>query len=248
MKKRPTEAVMETEIELGEVVRATDPCYDLDVWCTILVKDVLPGKYKARVVKIDDDRLWNKDAPAYLIVEHSDYNSFEYNEHVEGEVGVDSGQAGIFDEEYYKKVYENEKDENGEETEEYKDWYDRCFYLGYVEKPNPNYMSEERWALANFPKEVEELVNKGEHSLIASYEVAKKHHDEYFESDARCFNVVEYGISNLDNKGACSCTNYGDGGYDLYVARNEEGKVIGFKIDFVGNLEDDEDDEEEEDE
>jgi hypothetical protein len=238
MEKKSTETVMETEIELGEAVRVTDPCYDLGVWCTIVVEDVLPGKYKARVVKLDDDRIWSKDKPAYLIVEHSNYDSFEYNERIIGEVGVDSGQAGIFDEEYYKKIYENEKDENGEETKEYEDWYDRCFYQGYIEKPNPNYMSEERWAFTNFPEEVEELVNKGENPLMASYEVAKKHQNEYYESDARWFNIVEYGISNLDNKGACSCTNYGDGGYDLYVARNEDGKVIGFKIDFVGDLED----------
>ena len=247
MKKRPSEAVMETEIELGEVVRATDPCYDLDVWCTIVVKDVLPGKYKARVVKLDDDRLWNKDAPAYLVVEHSDYNSFEYNERIEGEVGVDSGQAGIFDEEYYKKIYENEKDENGEETKEYEDWYDRCFYQGYVEKPNPNYMSEERWAKKHYPKEVKKLQEKNNDNtnLLAAWKVARKHQEEYYDSEEHCMYTIDYGVSNLDNKGACSSTNYGDGGYDLYVARNEDGKVIGFKIDFVGNLEDYKEDEDE---
>lgn len=30
-------------IQLSDMVRVTDPCYDMDVWCAGTLKDVLPG-------------------------------------------------------------------------------------------------------------------------------------------------------------------------------------------------------------
>lgn len=39
--------------------------------------------------------------------------------------------------------------------------------------------------------------------------------------------------------GVASMTGYGDGGYDCYVARNEEGEIVGIKIVYIFDTKDD---------
>jgi len=88
------------EVKSGKV-RITDPCYKLDTWCAGTLK-VKKGDWEVEVIKSDEGDWGNRCA--VLLAWHSDYPvDFEDGKFEEEfEIGVDSGQAGIFDLKYYK--------------------------------------------------------------------------------------------------------------------------------------------------
>lgn len=76
----------------------SDPCYEYDEndnSCVLTLKDVVNGKYIAtmKVVRIYHDI-------ESLTIKHEDYLHSEPSIFA-GKIGVDSGQAGFFDKEYY---------------------------------------------------------------------------------------------------------------------------------------------------
>lgn len=86
-------------ITLSDRVRVSDPCYDNDVWCKTMLTGVLPGKFKVEVDKSDEGGWGNRVAG--LTVVHEDFghlDGWEYH----SEIGVDSGQAGVFCESTYR--------------------------------------------------------------------------------------------------------------------------------------------------
>jgi len=87
-------------INLGSEVRVSDPCYGDDVWCKTRLTSVLPGEYHVDVQKSDEGDWGNRVSS--LTVTHRDYigKQLRYQEH--GDIGVDSGQAGIFCESSYR--------------------------------------------------------------------------------------------------------------------------------------------------
>lgn len=101
------------QIQLGKRVRVSDPCYGTDVWCSGVVDNVKEGIYNVDV-EISDEGMWG-DRVKSLTVVHSEYNGHSYIVHTSFEVGVDSGQAGIYDEDYYNQCHS-------------KDDYDRNWY------------------------------------------------------------------------------------------------------------------------
>ena len=102
--------------ELGEfamtrnVARISDPCYEKDTWCSGTIDNCKIGMWKSKVIKSDEGDWGNR--VAYLIAWHEDTK--EPNPETTGwnkreiDVGVDSGQAGIFDD-YHFKVDESIK-------------------------------------------------------------------------------------------------------------------------------------------
>jgi hypothetical protein len=89
------------KIVLGTEVMVSDPCYEVPTWCQIKVKNVLSGKYVPDAVKLDCDDWGNR--VAYLTAIHEDYIGQDLKWKREpGEVGVDSGQAGIFSMDSYR--------------------------------------------------------------------------------------------------------------------------------------------------
>jgi hypothetical protein len=87
-------------MDLSGSAIVSDPCYDRDVWC--MEKDIptLPGRYSVYTV-ISDEGEWG-DRVASLIAVHEDYRDMDglYKkpwETISDEIGVDSGQCGIFD-------------------------------------------------------------------------------------------------------------------------------------------------------
>lgn len=91
------ETVIFRDITLSDKVMVSDPCYDIGTWCQIQLDNVKPGNYNVHVIKSDEET-WGIRC-ASLIVKHVDKkisNDMELIIH-DGEVGVDSGQAGIFD-------------------------------------------------------------------------------------------------------------------------------------------------------
>ena len=101
----------------GEVL-ATDPCYDKGTWCTVPIKNVRAGNYKAYVEETDQGSWGIRNARLYLV--HEDYNPEELNfvEIPGSDAGVDAGVCGFFedkpnyDDDAWDKLCDNEFEEN----------------------------------------------------------------------------------------------------------------------------------------
>ncbi len=98
---------------LKNTVIVTDPCYPEDSWCSKVLKDVQEGRFKC-LLCISDEEDWGRRV-SNLIAIHEDYldcidfkNGFQFDSKLICQIpyynviGVDSGQAGIFNYDYYK--------------------------------------------------------------------------------------------------------------------------------------------------
>jgi hypothetical protein len=86
-------------IKLSQNVRVSDPCYDNDVWCKTKLTNVLPGNYNVFIEK-GDEHGWGMRVKSVRVI-HEDFSDTDmWEEH--SEIGVDSGQAGIFCETSYR--------------------------------------------------------------------------------------------------------------------------------------------------
>lgn len=115
MKKRfPGEMITLGDFELtSPIMRVSDPCYDRDVWCCGTFGKCKLGTWEAGVLKSDEGP-WGVRC-AVLVVRHKDtgpdfdairlpqvYRMTRGWLKQPMEVGVDSGQAGFFDEAFYQ--------------------------------------------------------------------------------------------------------------------------------------------------
>ena len=96
---------MKATIRLGNKVMVSDPCYGLGTWCQGVLENVLPGNYQCDV-EYSDEGEWGVRVSA-IEVRHVDYNDFVPMDMENFEVGVDSGQAGIFDYDYYAQYHDS---------------------------------------------------------------------------------------------------------------------------------------------
>jgi len=109
-------------ITLSNEVMVSDPCYKVPTWCQHKLINVLPGEYQSTVVKFND-RYWG-NRNSFIIVVHKDYNTEDKLNwrKLPFDIGVDSGQAGIFSMETYRNdevfVSGSRKENDGEE------WYE----------------------------------------------------------------------------------------------------------------------------
>ena len=176
------------KINLGKSVIVTDPSYNTETWCQAKVDNVKEGEYISHCEIVDTDG-WGKRC-SLLIASHSSYNVNNLNWEVyPEEIGVDSGQAGIFDMAYYRK--------DGLDIEVPKVGYDGQPFdrLDEIMKPE----------------------NEG---------------DDFYLKMCK-FTLSEKKWGGFENGVVCQ-SGYGDGGYILYVAREEySGKIIGMCIDFM---------------
>lgn len=213
-------------IQLGSDVVVTDPCYSLGIKYQIVLNDVLPGDWNLRYQReIGENRI------SSISVEHKDYIDYVKAvnkpwEPINGEVGVDGGEAGFFDLEYFKDQKENHED----------DFLDKCSRASYCEwlEENPNYRDlsffiEKYCAKHGIAREEFRELDESIKDIVA---------DEYFRwvdtygcNKTRLRGKQIAGI--VDNKGYVSSSGYGDGEYPLFVFRNDEGKIIAMKIEFI---------------
>jgi hypothetical protein len=128
--------VGEFQIESGEVL-VTDPCYSVGTWCQAKVANVKNGTWEAL---INYDGRKGERVSDIVVLEKKHRNAmnnagnFKWQWQRE-EVGVDSGQAGIFDLKYFKDdksvdgmkaaswYYKSSKNEKGEF------WYCVCCHM-----------------------------------------------------------------------------------------------------------------------
>jgi hypothetical protein len=83
-------------------IRVTDPCYTKDIWCSGVIENCLNGKWVASTFVRNEGNWGYRNAE--LRIWHSDYNeqcaiSADIDSNID--VGVDSGQAGFFDDSQY---------------------------------------------------------------------------------------------------------------------------------------------------
>lgn len=96
----------------GTKLMITDPCYTRSTWCQGIVEDALPGTWEG-IAEYSDEGSWGQRVSA-LEARHSSFNSASGRwETAKFEVGVDSGQAGVFDESRYPQGECGEYDERG---------------------------------------------------------------------------------------------------------------------------------------
>lgn len=110
---------MESKIKLSKEVYLTDPCYNIKTWCQELLKNVKEGEWLVyyEYKQFDDDM----QQLVILSLAHEDYGysifSETYDEIQESSIlGVDSGNIGVFDKEYYEKYHYNDSIND--------EWYD----------------------------------------------------------------------------------------------------------------------------
>ena len=91
---------MKKNIKLGSFhvvenkIVVADPSYEYGDFGTLILHDVLAGKYYANIKTADN-------LVTSLNIFHSDYKNIELKFSFYGEIAVDSGQAGFFDEKYF---------------------------------------------------------------------------------------------------------------------------------------------------
>lgn len=83
----------------GELV-LSDPCYGLDVWCLKKVDGVKSGTWKFYGIQSDEGIFGKRISAIYAV--HADAEEVSLvSEHIDN-LGVDSGQFGIFDADFYR--------------------------------------------------------------------------------------------------------------------------------------------------
>lgn len=88
-----------TFTQVSNKMRASDPCYDKDVWCAHCVDRVAKGEWIAEII-VSDEGEWGQRV-SKLIVSHKDVNDHVLIDDPTFEAGVDSGQLGFFDDLFY---------------------------------------------------------------------------------------------------------------------------------------------------
>jgi len=124
-------------IELGTIqvdgeLHISDPCYRTNIWCAENVK-LKPGTYHC-FADIYDCGDWGTRI-GKLYIKHESVKTYSKEDFLVLElvsfVGVDSGQCGIFDKEYYEK-YHNRETKEGDSLNTF--WYDKVCKIT-LEKP-----------------------------------------------------------------------------------------------------------------
>ncbi|MCM1322899.1 MAG: DUF4241 domain-containing protein [Acetobacter sp.] len=102
----------------------TDPCYDKDVWCRVKVP-ICPGVHNYEV-RYSDEGAWGRRVKELRVWhESAGLSGITYGRYIEGEVGVDAGLAGFFED---KPNYDrNEEDDAWEDIINMPEFKEDCY-------------------------------------------------------------------------------------------------------------------------
>lgn len=118
------------EVKSG-CINITDPCYSIDTWCAAFKLPAKNGTWKASVV-ISDEGEWGQRV-ATLFAHHTDHHLDGDRKVLKADIGVDSGQCGIFDD----GVYPQGKDTGDYDDE--KSFYKQCCNMT-LPQSNPEHL------------------------------------------------------------------------------------------------------------
>lgn len=213
------------DIELSSHVMVSDPCYDTDTWCNADLHNVRPGTWHTKA-------LYKDGLCTDLVVWHKDMKepTFDKYEKTSINVGVDSGQAGVYDYDHFAKNCKNEE------------WYDSMCTGRYV--PNKPLSNLER----RCRDELLPFLQKEHDDPTAHLEWCVEHMDRRDE----CRIKYDVNINDFNSNGHMSGyedtlatdahsvvthAGYGDGVYDCFVARRKNGELIAIRINFIDDSE-----------
>lgn len=178
-------------IYLGDKVMVSDPCYGINTWCQGVIENVLSGEYECKVGFSNEGDCGIRVAD--IDVTHSDYaDKFLAYEAEEFEVGVDSGQAGIYDYEYYKKHHSDANE--SKHVNDY--WYDTVCSKTHEDITNHDYISfvelpEYKATLMVFMQELNELHNRYPYLDTYSYYENQVNHYHSLMDSSNDFRLSE---------------------------------------------------------
>jgi hypothetical protein len=229
------------DIKLGDKVVISDPCYDLDTWCNGVLENVKPGIWHTKAENVNINN-WGERCSA-LIAWHKDVEEPDEGDYeLTGiDVGVDSGQAGIYDHKHFEYLKDNkDRDEN---------WYNNIRTFGSVRKPMTvlrKYLAEQLRPLYENRIALEKELGWGNTNpeYLEAYRSEKN-----MEMKTNYYGVNEQSLSDglatyhvnciwTDKYSVVTSSGLGDGSYDCYVAKNDAGQIIGIKIDYFPEYED----------
>lgn len=215
-------------ISLSDKVRISDPCYDMNTWCAGTLDNVLQGTYNCYSQHVDTGD-WGIRV-ASIEVRHEDYTDIEPTEIQDIDVGVDSGQAGIYDLNYFEDCKSDKKKEEV--------FYDTVCGLTYRYFDNPDYVpfNKSSFWKDDFEEierylceEIDKMEIKNYQNKMITYYKAENKYEYSIEGNKR---IGRFSSSTLDGKCLVSSSGYGDGGYTCLVGRNANGKIVSIKIDY----------------
>ena len=232
------------DIELGDTVAISDPCYDLLPWCCGILKNVKPGTWHTKAENLNVN-CWGDRCSALIAwhesIDEPDKDDFEKTDI---NVGVDSGQAGIYDYNHFKYIKSD--------TTRDEQWYDSIDTFRYkripvtpvgqylIDKIKP--LHQKRIALE---KELDGLDSKlGNLFYQGLFHLEMELKRQGFQYGIYDESLDDYKVSTpvnciwTDKHSVVTSSGLGDGSYDCYIAKNEADQIIGIKIDYC--LEDDE--------
>lgn len=213
-------------ITINRKVRVTDPCYNIYVWCATEV-EVLPGDYKV-TMGMSENRI------AWLQMQHVGSEVVGSWEEDPADIGVDSGQAGFFDLQYYLDHQGNY------------DWYERVCNASYRKVPNPKYLSREEYikqqlGVCYLPLEA----FKTKEDLASPAWQARMDAEMWYSDSIHFYKEIgEFSAGILDGKGVNASSGYGDGSYTLYTGKDKDGNVVLLHLVFISEDEDEEQEDE----
>lgn len=126
MKKLKIESITLGTFEVtSDKLVVSDPCYKLGTWCMGTVPNVKPGLWTASIGVVDTGEFGKRNA--FLSAFHQDSPALQKLKACSApfDVGVDSGQAGIFDLNHFQ---DESVIENQELTDFGTRWYTFCCY------------------------------------------------------------------------------------------------------------------------
>lgn len=206
------------DIELSGRVIVSDPCYNRDVWCRGEL-DIIPGVYETFLEYGDEGRV------AKLRVRRKASVGAVSTECASFEVGVDSGQAGIFCDTIYP---------TGTSTGEYQK--PGTFYGDVCELTlGEGYRDEQRrW---NAEGDLNEISQRRALRKDTPVDSVLEELDRMREEKAKTLlakpEVPWYQGGTYQGKGLVSCSGYGDGGYRCLVGKDEYGNTSFLEIVFI---------------
>ena len=202
----------------------SDPAYERGTWCGNYDLPAQNGEWTAKVKYKDEGEWGNRVASLLCQLKGGKGGKWEP---LPNEVGVDSGQAGVFCSSIYPKN-EDERGDYGDLNSFYGKACEATMGEGYEE-------TQICWKVKNDIKsKVYAFIGK-EKNLEITGEVYGKDSKQYrFLRDEITEPEIpweQFGI--VANAGVCSSSGFGDGSYSGLVKKNDKGEIVAVKIKFI---------------
>lgn len=231
---KTTSMTLDVDVQTFEVnsgaLQVTDPCYEVDTWCAGKLENVKNGTWFAKVGYYKDPQdgvMFNNylNSRRESVKLYRDADANEIADVLQKEIDADwgkyeasEGRVSVIGIQHISCA-----------LEQIDKWELEDIHVG-VDSGQAGFFDYDKYA--------EALSDKVDNDEGPKFEA-------FYEKSCNCTGSdLQFGV--IDNFGVVSSSGYGDGGYELYVARNAEGQVIGAYITFISEDDVKENEEEEE--